>query len=79
MMKALQPHWLTWLRTYNTLTDTQIAAIPRIHFDQSLMAIDAARQGLVMTSPHLVEAAGQPPRSRRASSDCMSRRPSTIT
>ena len=57
LLTTLQPHWPTWLRTYSGLTDAQIEAIPRIHFDQSLMAIEAARQGqgLVMTSPHLVE------------------------
>lgn len=58
LVTTLQPHWPTWLQTYSRLSDAQIAAIPRIHFDQSLMAIEAARQGqgLVMTSPHLVEA-----------------------
>lgn len=58
LVTTLQPHWPTWLRAYSGLSDAQIAAIPRIHFDQSLMAIEAARQGqgLVMTSPHLVEA-----------------------
>jgi LysR family glycine cleavage system transcriptional activator len=58
LVTTLQPHWPAWLRAFSRLSDAQIAAIPRIHFDQSLMAIEAARQGqgLVMTSPHLVEA-----------------------
>lgn len=58
LVTTLQPHWPAWLRAVSRLSDAQIAAIPRIHFDQSLMAIEAARQGqgLVMTSPHLVEA-----------------------
>lgn len=58
LVTTLQPHWPTWLQRYSRLSSAQIAAIPRIHFDQSLMAIEAARQGqgLVMTSPHLVEA-----------------------
>ena len=58
LVTTLQPHWPTWLERYSRLSAAQIAGIPRIHFDQSLMAIEAARQGqgLVMTSPHLVEA-----------------------
>lgn len=54
---TIHPEWEHWLQQFGTLEDGQIAAIPRIHFDQSLMAIEAARlgQGLVMTSRVLVE------------------------
>ncbi|MFC5771869.1 LysR substrate-binding domain-containing protein [Thauera sinica] len=58
LVTTLQPHWPAWLRACSGLPDARIDAIPRIHFDQSLTAIEAARQGqgVVMTSPHLVEA-----------------------
>lgn len=49
---TFHPHWAVWLQTYSTLDAARIAAIPAVHFDQALLAIDAARQGqgLVMTS-----------------------------
>lgn len=54
---TVQPYWAEWLRRFSPLDATQIAAIPGIHFDQGLMAIEAAKQGqgLVMTSPLLTE------------------------
>lgn len=54
---ATQPYWQQWLHRFSRLDDTQIAAIPCIHFDQGLMAIEAAKQGqgVVMASPFLVE------------------------
>lgn len=54
---TMHPHWPRWLRRFSRLDDERIGAIPRIHFDQGLMAIEAARQGqgLVMTSAILVE------------------------
>jgi LysR family transcriptional regulator, glycine cleavage system transcriptional activator len=54
---SLHPHWGDWLRQFSQLSQAQIAAIPAIHFDQGLMAIEAARlgQGVVMASPHLTE------------------------
>ena len=49
---TFHPHWPTWLADYSTLTPAQVRAIPALHFDQALLAIDAAcrDQGLVMTS-----------------------------
>ena len=52
---TIQPHWPRWLGQFSRLGETEIAAIPRIHFDQGLMAIEAAKQGqgVVMISPLL--------------------------
>lgn len=46
------PHWPTWLERFSSLRAEQVRGIPAIHFDQALLAIDAAcrGQGLVMTS-----------------------------
>lgn len=54
---TLHPHWLPWLKKFSELTDEQIACIPGINFDQSLIAIDAAvrGQGLVLTSALLTD------------------------
>ena len=54
---TLQPHWVSWLRQFSTLSDTQIAAIPGQHFDQSILAIETARhgQGVVLSSAILTE------------------------
>ena len=54
---TMQPFWRQWMREFSTLDDARIAAIPCLHFDQSLMAIEAAKQGqgVVMCSPILVE------------------------
>ncbi|MEY2632289.1 MAG: hypothetical protein RIR00_943 [Pseudomonadota bacterium] len=58
LVTTLQPHWERWFSQFSTLTPAAVAAIPRIHFDQALMAIEAARQGhgVVLTSPYLTEA-----------------------
>lgn len=55
---TLHPHWSMWLKRFTSLADAQIEMINGIQFDQSLMAIEAAvhAQGLVLTSPLLVEA-----------------------
>lgn len=42
---TVQPFWLEWLRHFSQLDDAVIAGIPRVHFDQSMMAIQAAKQG----------------------------------
>lgn len=54
---TLQPHWRPWLQQFTSLDPNTIATIPGIHFDQSMIAIEAAKQGqgLVMASPILVE------------------------
>lgn len=55
---TLQPHWKSWLQRFSTLSDVQIDAIPHLHFDQSLLAIETARygQGAVLSSAILTEA-----------------------
>ncbi len=54
---TLQPHWRAWLRRFSRLADAQIDAIAGVHFDQSLLGIEAARygQGAVLSSAILVE------------------------
>jgi LysR family glycine cleavage system transcriptional activator len=54
---SAHPYWPAWLNRFARLTAAQTAAIGRIHFDQSLMAIEAARlgQGVVLTSALLTE------------------------
>lgn len=57
LVTAIQPFWRQWFKTFSQLDDSEMTAIPRIHFDQALMAIEAAKlgQGVVMTSPLLTE------------------------
>jgi LysR family glycine cleavage system transcriptional activator len=54
---TLHPHWSEWLRRFAGIGDEQGRAISGIHFDQSLMAIEAARrnQGVVITSEWLTQ------------------------
>ncbi|PPC75568.1 LysR family transcriptional regulator [Pokkaliibacter plantistimulans] len=54
---TLHPYWALWLKQFTTLDATQLQAISGIHFDQTLLAIEAAKQGqgVVLTSPLLVE------------------------
>lgn len=54
---TLLPYWRDWLRRFSSLGDAQIAQLPSLHFDQSMLAIEAARhsQGVVLSSPLLVE------------------------
>lgn len=54
---TLHPHWKEWLLRHAGLDEAEISAIPGIHFDQSLMAIETAKQGqgVVLTSTLLTE------------------------
>lgn len=54
---TLLPYWRDWLRRFSSLGDAQIAQLPSLHFDQSMLAIEAARhhQGVVLSSPLLVQ------------------------
>lgn len=54
---TIQPYWPIWLARFSTLNEQAIAALPAIHVDQSLLAIESARlgQGMIMTSPLLTE------------------------
>lgn len=54
---TMHPYWPLWLKTFTTLSLAQIEALPGIYFDQSLLAIDAARrmQGVVLSSRLLLD------------------------
>ncbi|MEB0079156.1 LysR substrate-binding domain-containing protein [Pseudomonas sp. CCI3.2] len=54
---TLHPHWNDWLTRFTAIPTGQVVQMAGIHFDQSLMAIEAARhdQGVVLTSPMLTE------------------------
>lgn len=54
---TMHPHWAVWLKRHAGLTPDAIEAIAGMHFDQSLLSIDAAKrhQGVVLTSPLLVQ------------------------
>lgn len=56
LVTTMHPHWERWLTTFSTMGEKQARTISRIHFDQALMAIDAAKhgQGVVLTSRLLV-------------------------
>lgn len=58
LVTTIHPIWQQWLIEFSRLDDNQREAIPRIHFDQALIAIEAAKlgQGIVLTSPLLTEA-----------------------
>jgi LysR family transcriptional regulator, glycine cleavage system transcriptional activator len=55
---TLHPHWPLWFKTHSHLAMDAVRNIPRIRFDLSALAIDAAArgQGVILTSPHLTEA-----------------------
>lgn len=54
---TMHPDWQNWLEQFGQLTKEQLAIMPRIHFDQALMAIEAAKQsqGVLITSSLLIE------------------------
>lgn len=54
---TLHPNWGEWLQRFSGIPKEEVAALGGIHFDQSLMAIEAARhdQGVVLTSAMLTE------------------------
>ena len=56
LVTTMHPHWERWLATFSRIDQEQAKTISRIHFDQGLLAIDAAKhgQGAVLTSPLLV-------------------------
>ena len=55
---TLLPYWPQWIERYTDLSVAQMHAIPSLHFDQSMMAIEAAvhSQGLVLSSAILTQA-----------------------
>jgi LysR family glycine cleavage system transcriptional activator len=54
----LHPHWDSWMEQFSRLSARQVKSIPGQNFDQSIMAIEAARhgQGAVLCSALLTEA-----------------------
>ena len=58
LVTTMHSFWERWLGEFSRLAPTTVAALPRIHFDQGLMAIEAAKQGqgVVISSPLLVAA-----------------------
>lgn len=54
---TLHPDWTAWLNCHTPLTPERIASLNGIHFDQTLLAIEAAKQGqgLLLCHPKLVE------------------------
>jgi LysR family transcriptional regulator, glycine cleavage system transcriptional activator len=55
LVTTIQPHWEAWFGRFSQLDAKALAAIPRIHFDQALLAVEAAKlgHGVVMASPHI--------------------------
>lgn len=55
---SLHAYWHAWLKRFSDLSDVEIDALAGLEFDQGLIVIDAAarEQGIVLTSPILVEA-----------------------
>ncbi|MBB3222917.1 LysR substrate-binding domain-containing protein [Pseudoduganella umbonata] len=55
---TFHPHWKEWLLRFSPLTAREIDAIPGQHFDQGILAIEAARhgQGAALSSAALTEA-----------------------
>ena len=55
---TLHPHWESWMERFSQLSARQVSSIPSLHFDQSIMAIEAARrgQGAVLCSALLTKA-----------------------
>ena len=58
LVTSILPYWERWFRQFSQLDGEDIARIPRMHFDQSLLAIEAAKRGhgVVLASPYLTEA-----------------------
>lgn len=58
LVTTIQPYWEQWLKQFSQLDSEAITKIPRMHFDQSLLAIEAAKRGngVVLASPYLTEA-----------------------
>ncbi len=58
LVTTTQPYWERWFNQFSQLDSEAIARIPRMHFDQALLAIEAAKRGhgVVLASPYLTEA-----------------------
>ena len=58
LVTTIQPYWERWFKQFSQLDSEAIGRIPRMHFDQSLLAIEAAKRGhgVVLASRYLTEA-----------------------
>jgi LysR family glycine cleavage system transcriptional activator len=57
IVNTLHPCWDEWLDHFSEISLSERQAIPKIHFDQTLLAIDAAKhgQGVVISNRALVQ------------------------
>ena len=57
IVNTLHPCWDEWLDSFSKINQDTRQAIPKIHFDQTLLAIDAAKhgQGVVLSNRSLVQ------------------------
>ena len=57
LMTTTQPYWDQWFNTFSNLDSERVAGISRLHFDQSLLAIETASRGygVVLASPLLTK------------------------
>ncbi|RDE19836.1 LysR family transcriptional regulator [Motiliproteus coralliicola] len=57
IVNSLQPFWDRWLNAFSTITAEQRQQIATLHFDQALLAIDAAKrhQGVVLGSELMIQ------------------------
>lgn len=57
IVTALHPYWEMWLESIDKKLSTQYPAMTKLHLDQTLLAIDAAKrgQGLVLSNLFLVQ------------------------
>jgi len=57
IVTTIQPFWDRWLNAFTSISTDRKEHIPTLHFDQALLAIDAAKrnQGVVLCSALLVQ------------------------
>lgn len=54
---TLHPHWAEFARRFTTLSEAELSALRGVYFDQSSLALEAAKadQGVVLNNPLLAE------------------------
>lgn len=54
---TLHPHWTAWLQRFAHMNEADIACLPGLYFNQTLLAIEAAKhgRGVMLSSPLLVQ------------------------
>lgn len=57
IVTTVLPYWERWFNNHSSLQASTVKSIPRLHFDQSLLSIDAAKrgQGVVLSNTLLVQ------------------------